>query len=130
MQRDPLGYVDGMSVFSYYAGMHGRFDPLGLNEELEAMLDDALSEGTADSRNLTDANRELRDDVSAGLAGLEAGVNELGNQVVSHATDPTNALAAVPGGGAAKAAAQTAKKTGLLGRAWRGVNPHYSRSAG
>ena len=30
MQRDPLGYVDGMSVYAYYAGMHGEVDPMGL----------------------------------------------------------------------------------------------------
>ncbi len=30
MQRDPLGYIDGMSVYTYYAGMHGGVDPTGL----------------------------------------------------------------------------------------------------
>jgi len=30
MQRDPLGYVDGMSVYAYYAGMNGGVDPYGL----------------------------------------------------------------------------------------------------
>jgi RHS repeat-associated protein len=28
-QRDPLGYVDGMSIFAYYAGMKGGVDPNG-----------------------------------------------------------------------------------------------------
>jgi RHS repeat-associated protein len=28
-QRDPLGYVDGMSAYAYYAGMHDGFDPSG-----------------------------------------------------------------------------------------------------
>ena len=31
MQRDPLGYVDGMSQYTYYAGMHGDVDPSGLD---------------------------------------------------------------------------------------------------
>ena len=30
MQRDPLGYVDGMSVYGYYAGMWGGVNPSGL----------------------------------------------------------------------------------------------------
>ena len=30
MQRDPLGYVDGMSTYAYYAGIRGGIDPLGL----------------------------------------------------------------------------------------------------
>ena len=29
MQNDPLGYVDGMSMYAYYAGMEGGLDPSG-----------------------------------------------------------------------------------------------------
>jgi RHS repeat-associated protein len=29
IQRDPLGYVDGMSLYGYYAGMMGEHDPTG-----------------------------------------------------------------------------------------------------
>ncbi len=29
-QRDPLGYVDGMSAYAYYAGMRAGVDPYGL----------------------------------------------------------------------------------------------------
>jgi len=47
MQRDPLGYVDGMSQYAYYAGMWGGVDPTGLigHETIERMQESRRSNG-------------------------------------------------------------------------------------
>jgi hypothetical protein len=128
-QRDPLGYVDGMSVYEYVRSAATLWlDPFGL-------------EGR---RNMTDIRREMADIYSgmgnteaakrvmerdrqasnsaAIAAGTQSGLNEAGRQIKNEVTDPTNAAAAlVPGGKAAKNVGKKAKKTGLLGKAWRGV---------
>jgi hypothetical protein len=60
MQRDPLGYVDGMSMYAGYHVMRGKLDPLGLDIVIvfEPRKDDESS-GIVDSDSKEMTNREF-----------------------------------------------------------------------
>jgi len=67
VQRDPLGYVDGMSVYGYYAGMWGGVDPSGLAMEgagesgLNAFCRDLQKRIEAVKQSIANLRRELAD---------------------------------------------------------------------
>ena len=56
VQRDPLGYVDGMSVYAYYAGIRGLRDPFGTQSGY------GYNDGVPDNYGYDDYHNDLEAD--------------------------------------------------------------------
>jgi len=129
MQRDPLGYVDGMGLYEYVSSVPTFWaDPSGLfiagrmGERRRRMANLLRQQGaTQAAQQVIDRSRDAsRYSAMAGAATV--GAEEAAEQVKDEVTDPVNAAAAaVPGGKPATTAAKTAKKAGMFDKAWQAI---------
>jgi hypothetical protein len=73
VQRDPLGYVDGMSVYAYTSGGPlAEIDPFGLTEKVGDVGLYKLTRDSTKSRAILCAKKRFRSSILAGPLGLSS----------------------------------------------------------